>query len=76
MRQERKVLKHHADFLVAKLPQRLALEGHDIGAFDQNGAGSGFEQAIEMANQGGLAAAGEAHDAEDLTAPDLQHRFS
>jgi hypothetical protein len=68
VRQQREVLEHHADLAVAERLQLLRAERHHVGALDHDLAGGGLQQPVEVAHQGGLAAARQAHDAEDLTA--------
>jgi len=65
-----KVLKHHADFLVAKLSQLLVVQCHDIGSVDDDLASGGLKQSVEMPHQCGLATSRQAHDAKYLALVD------
>ncbi len=62
MREQAKTLEDHADLLLAELHQRLAIQAHHIHIIDQNLPGCRFDQAVEMADQGGLARTGQTHD--------------
>ena len=61
------VLKYHRDVFVAIAAQRVAGEGQDVLTAHPNAPVRRFEQAIDVADQGRLAASGQPHDAEDLT---------
>jgi len=64
-------LEDHADF-AAELPQALPLEGHDIDAVHQQLAGGDIDHAVDGADHGGLAGAGQTDDGDELALFDLQ----
>ena len=72
VRHQGEVLEHHGNVFVAVAPQGLVLHREDILAVDQDAAGGRLEQPVDMADERGLAAAGQAHDAEDFAARDRQ----
>ncbi|MNO69815.1 hypothetical protein D3C76_606760 [compost metagenome] len=67
-----RVLEDHADLLGAHLAQRPGVQPVDIRAIDQNLAGGGLDQPVDVADEGRLARAGQPHDAEDLAFPDAE----
>ena len=75
VRQKRKVLEDHADLPGAQVTQRSGGERRDIDAADQHLSRGGRHQTVDVAQQGGLAAAGQAHDAEDLARRDAETRI-
>jgi hypothetical protein len=72
VRQEREVLEHHADPALPDLAEALAAERGDLVVADVHRARGGLEQAVERADQGRLARAGQPHDDEDLARLDGQ----
>ncbi len=70
-RQQVEVLEDHPD-LLAEAAQALGIEGGDVDAVDLDAPAGGLLQAVDQAQQGALAGAGMADDAEHLTAFDLQ----
>ncbi|MNN93429.1 hypothetical protein D3C81_2118760 [compost metagenome] len=65
------MLEDHAD-ATAQADQLLAVEGADVLAIDQHLPGRGIFQAVEGADQRGLAGAAAADDAEHFTALNRQ----
>ena len=57
MREKREFLEHHRHFVLAHLPQIGCREVHDINPIHQNLAIGGFDETVEVADQGGLARA-------------------
>ena len=55
MRQQSGVLENHADLLGAHLTQCLGIESVDIRAIDEDLAGGGLDQPVDVPNQGRLA---------------------
>ena len=72
VRKERHVLEHHADMGRAELPQLALAKGQDIPSQHLDASGGRLDQPIEMAHHRRLARAREPHDAEDLSARDLE----
>ncbi|KAG0924606.1 hypothetical protein G6F32_013848 [Rhizopus arrhizus] len=70
-RQQVEVLEDHAD-APAQRAQAVRVQCGDVLATDQQAAAAGFFQAVDHADQGRLARAGMADDAEDLTGLDGQ----
>ena len=66
VREEREVLEHHADLLGADLAQFAGAERGQVLAVEAHMPGGRLEQAVQHAQQGGLAGTGQAHDDEDL----------
>ena len=52
MRHQSEILKNHANLLIAERLQLTLPQSHDINTFNHNLAGGGFQQTVEMANQG------------------------
>ena len=65
------MLEHHADLPGPHGPQFGLAKTHDILAIHMHGAGGWFDQAIDMADNGGLTGTRQPHDAEDFA---LCHR--
>ncbi len=72
MRQESEILKDHCDLSITELLQVFVSEGHDVDTIDDHFPRRRFQQTIYVPDEGRLAAAGEPHDAENLTAPDIE----
>ena len=72
MRQQRHVLKHHADVAGAHLAQRPVAERQDVLAEDIHPAGGRFDQAVEVTYQRGLTRPGQPHDTEYFAALDTE----
>ncbi|MNN16576.1 hypothetical protein D3C81_1297200 [compost metagenome] len=69
--QQVEVLEDHADAL-AQAAQAGGIEGGGVRAVDQETPAGGLLEAVDQAQQGALAGAGVADDAEDLAGADLQ----
>ena len=65
------MLEDHPD-LAAEAAQAGGVEGGDVLAGDQDAAGRGLLEAVDQAQQGALAGAGMADQAEHLTLLDAQ----
>ena len=72
VRHQRKVLKDHRNVLIAKLPELLRGEGRDVAAVDVDLARARLQKPVDVTDKGRLAAAGQPHDAENLSAPDVE----
>ncbi len=66
VREEREVLEHHADLPGADLAQLAVAERGQVLAVEADMPGGRLEQAVQHAQQGGLAGSGQTHDDEDL----------
>ena len=66
MWQQGHVLKDHADGLGAQLPQGCRTQFIDVASTDPNLPYSGFDQAVNVAQQSGLATARQSDKAEYL----------
>src|SRR3546814_4970218 len=51
MRKQPEALEHHAHFLLAESLQLALAQADDVHAIDQDVAGAGSDQAVEMADQ-------------------------
>ena len=72
MRQQGEVLEDHPELAPAQFAQGLGRQAGDVLPVDVNPAGIGLVQAVDQAQQGRFAAAGQPHDDEDLPAHDFQ----
>ena len=72
MREQAEVLEDHGDRVAAQLPELRAVGLHDVTAGDLDAPGRRLDQADERAHERRLAGAGEAHDDEHLSRPDLE----
>ena len=72
VRQQPEVLEDHRDFATAQLAQRGVIHRGDFAAADPNLARGRLNQSVDAAHQRRFAAAREAHDDEDLAAPDIE----
>ena len=72
VRQQGHVLEDHADLLRPHGPQLGLGEVHDVLSEELDDPCGRFDQAVEVTHEGGLAAAGEPHDAEDLAPADVE----
>src|SRR5262249_41566926 len=72
MRQQGHVLEHHAHLFRAQATQLDGTLAADILAVDDDAARGRLDQPVDVPDERRLAAAGEAHDAKDLTARDIQ----
>ena len=66
VRQKCHELEYHADLLRAQLAQTLRIQAADVHPTDQNVSGRRLDQTVDEADQRGLTASREAHDAEAL----------
>lgn len=60
------MLEDHAAFAAPPQGQGLTGQSGDVLAVDDDAAGRGLDQAVAAPHEGGLAAAGQAHDDHDL----------
>ena len=67
---ERKRLEHHGQVFAAQGNQGLFGHGRDVLAAEQDLPMAGLDQAVEQANQGGLAGARQAHEHKNLALVD------
>ena len=72
VRHQAEVLEDHGDAPVAQRAQLGLRQRHDIAAIDKDAARRGFEQAVDVTQERGLARARQAHEAEDLAALDAE----
>src|SRR5690606_1058926 len=72
VRQQAEVLEDHAHVVAAQLAELGGGGGDDVLAADRHAAGGGFDETGETPYEGGLAAAGQAHDDEDISGLDLE----
>ena len=66
VRQQGEILEHHADLLGLSLRMARCDLRPDVLALDEDAAGGRLDQPVDVPDEGGFAAAGQAHDAEDL----------
>ena len=66
MGQEREFLEDHRHLFLPEPAQSLGAEARDILAVDQDFPGGGFDQAVQVADQGGFAGPRQPHDDGDL----------
>ena len=64
-------LEHHRDAVAPDLDQLLPAEREDIAPVDHDPARRRLDQPVDVADQGGLAGAGQAHDDRDLPGGNL-----
>ena len=72
MREQAEVLEDHRDGVAAQLPQLRAVGLHDVMTGDLDAPRRRLDQADERPHERRLAGAGEAHDDEHLSRPDLE----
>ena len=66
------VLEDHAHLVAANVPQLLLVHREQVLAVYEDLAASRFDKTAETADEGRLAAAGEAHDDEGLPFPYME----
>lgn len=66
MGEEREVLEHHRDVLAAHLANGCGVRLREVGASNDDFTRGRLPEAVEHADEGGLARTGQAHDDEDL----------
>jgi hypothetical protein len=76
VRQQAEVLEDHADLVAADLAEPGGGGAADVLAADPDLARAGLDQPGEAAYERGLAAAGQAHDHEDLARTHLEAHVS
>src|SRR5215469_14446815 len=76
MGQKSHVLKDHSNPLGAQRAQILIIQPIDVFPLNPDLSGGWFDQSVDMANERGLAAAGQSHDTENLTGADRERRVS
>ena len=64
--EEGEILEHHAELFLAEFAQGVHAQGAHVHAVHDDLAFGGFDEAVDAAPQGGLAAAGKAHDDDDF----------
>ncbi|MNI44240.1 hypothetical protein D3C73_986060 [compost metagenome] len=62
VRKQAKALEHHAHLLLTEDFKVALVQADDVHAIDQDVAGAGLDQAVEVADQGRLAGARQSHD--------------
>ena len=72
VRQQAEALEHHGHLVLAEVLQFALAHLHHVLAIDQNLARGGFDQAVEVTDQRGLARTGQAHDDVDAAFLDGQ----
>jgi hypothetical protein len=72
VRHQGHVLEHHADFFGPGPAQLPRGESVDVLTLDVDRAGGRFDQPVDVSDQRRFARARQAHDAEDLTAADIE----
>lgn len=72
VRQQREVLEHHRDPLVAQGPQVGGAEGAEIAAVDGDAARGRLDEPVQQPDQGRLARPGQTHDHEQLAVGDVE----
>ena len=69
---EAEVLEDHGEFGAAEFAEFFVGEGGDFAPAEPDFADGGVDQAVDAADEGGFAAAGETHDDEDLALADIE----
>ena len=72
MRQQGKVLEHHRHLEPAQITQLVWSHRHHVIAINPDFARSGFDQAVQVADQRGFARPGQAHDDLKLVCGNIQ----
>ncbi len=60
------ILEHHAELAAPQLQHGFGIQSGDVLAVDLHATGGGFDEPVDAADQGGFAAAAQAHDHDDL----------
>jgi hypothetical protein len=66
VREQRDVLEDHADMPSSDFPQLRGIHSADVASADEDLAEARLDQTVEEADERGLAATRQSHDAEDL----------
>ena len=72
VRKQGKALEHHRHLTPPKSLQACRVIGQDIFAIDQDATTRGFNQAIEMPDQGAFARSRQPHDDKGFPRPDIK----
>jgi hypothetical protein len=70
--EQREMLEHHAEGLLAERQQLLAVEPGDIDVVDENPAAGRLDEPVHAPQEGRLARAGQTHEDEDLALMHLE----